>query len=93
MDRFTKHFDDTTAGRSEREAYDYLTSSTTLTEIIFLYARNEIPRTAFDSDQAVECIRTIGLPRGHACPTIERARLEQQISAILGVTADLKLAA
>ena len=93
MDRFTKHFDDTTAGRSEREAYDYLTSAARLAEAIFLYARHVIPRPAFDCDQAVECIRTIGLPRGHPCPTIEKDRLEQQVTSILGGTADLRLAA
>ena len=93
MERFTKHVDDTIAGRPEREAYDYLTSSTRLTELIFLYARNEILRTALDCDQAVECIRTIGLPRGHACPTIEKDRLEQHIASILGGTAELRLAA
>ncbi len=93
MERFTKHVDDTIAGRSEREAYDHLTSSSRLTETIFLYARNEIPRTAFDCDQAVECMRTIGLPRGHGRPTIEKDRLEQHIASILGGTGDLKLAA
>lgn len=93
MERFTKHVDDTIAGCSEREAYDYLTCSARLTEIIFRYARNEIRRSTFDSEMAVECMRTIGLPRGHACPTIEKDCLEQQVTSILGGTADLRLAA
>ncbi len=93
MPVFTKHVTEMLDGCSEREAYDYLTSADHLTEAIFLYARHVIPRTAFDCDQAVECIRTIGLPRGHACPTIEKDRLEQQVTSILGGTADLRLAA
>lgn len=93
MPVFTKHVTEMLDGCSEREAYDYLTSAARLTEAIFLYARHVIPRTAFDCDQAVECIRTIGLPRGHACPTIEKDRLEQQVTSILGGTADLRLAA
>lgn len=93
MPACTKHVTETIDDSSEREAYDYLTSTARLTETIFLYARNEIPRTAFDCDQAVECIRTIGLPRGHARPTIEKDRLEQQVASIFGGTADLRLAA
>lgn len=83
MDSFTQHVLHELASRSPVAAYDYLTSSGRLTEAIYRFARNEIERTPFNSELAAECMRDVGLPKGHGRPNISANLLEQQVSSIL----------